>query len=239
MQEQLRDQALGIRTAGLREWHRLEKHYHRYEATPYEALDQLFKRYRLKPDVQIVDFGAGRGRVSFYIHSRFNVPVRGIEVNETTLDEAYVNLDSYRYTFKKRWRDGHEKAPLRFEYGEAESTDVSENDNCFYFFNPFSLTIFKQVIKNIRRSKQSYPRAIDLVIYYPLPEIKQYLTRKTPFRIAKKIPAYDGHGKYGKFVIFRYLPEALEVPDVLHTKPDEKADPKANQKLAPKTARSA
>ncbi|MCK9526616.1 MAG: SAM-dependent methyltransferase, partial [Limnochordia bacterium] len=77
------DRELGIRTVGLREWSG-QTHYNRYEATPYEALDTLFRSYNVRRHKRVVDFGCGRGRVAFYIHRRFQVPVVGIEANDKT-----------------------------------------------------------------------------------------------------------------------------------------------------------
>ena len=53
------DRELGIRTVGLREWGQ-DSPYNRYEATPYEALDALFRSYRFRLDQRVVDFGCGR-----------------------------------------------------------------------------------------------------------------------------------------------------------------------------------
>src|SRR5690606_23570833 len=115
------ERSLRIRTAGLREW-RKKVQYHRYEATPYAALDELFKVYKIDQTDEVVDFGCGRGRVSFYIHNRFHIPVTGIEVHDLTFDEALDN--------KARYRQGanHIPAPLRFEYGLAEHYKVKETD---------------------------------------------------------------------------------------------------------------
>ncbi len=102
------DQELGIRTTGLREW---EGHsaYNRYEATPYRALDALFLAYSIKARGRVVDFGCGRGRVVFYIHRRFQVPVVGIEANDKTYEEALINKRRYREKAR------HIKAPIRLK----------------------------------------------------------------------------------------------------------------------------
>ena len=89
------DQALSIRTEGLREW-RGSDNYNRYEATPYKALEQLFSKYKLEKTDHLVDFGSGRGRVVFYIHRRFQIPVTGVEAHEITLEEGFRNKSSYR-----------------------------------------------------------------------------------------------------------------------------------------------
>lgn len=204
MAERKFDRSLQIRTVGLREWGQNKSAYNRYEATPYGALEQLFEHYKVEKDAQVVDFGCGRGRVSFYIHERFNIPVTGIEANDKTFDEALINKQSYR---KKR---GHLKAPIRFEFGLAELYEVEPEDNIFYFFNPFSLKIFKQVVYNILKSVREHKRTVEIIMYYPLPTFKHFLQMETPFQLIQKIQVGNDHGKYGKFVIYRITEEELD-----------------------------
>lgn len=197
MGERKIDQTLGIKTTGIREWKKDTDLYNRYEATPYAALDKLFQKYKLTKYDQVVDFGSGRGRVSFYIHHQFNIPVTGIEMNDKTYDEALYNKAVYRQKTK------HLQAPIRFEYGLAEHYTIDSKDNCFYFFNPFSIDIFQEVVKNITQSVENVKRPVDIILYYPLPEFKKYLKKKTRFKLINKIKAPRVHGKYGKFLIFR------------------------------------
>lgn len=200
MLERKYDDLLRIRTAGIREWRAGREQYNRYEATPYAALEALFRSYKIKPHDRVVDFGCGRGRVCFYIHKHFNVPVTGIENNDLTFREALKNKEIYRHKYK------HLSAPIRFEYGLAERYPIRPEENVFYFFNPFSLEIFEQVVYNILHSVKKHPRTVDLIFYYPLPEYHKFLLKKTPFQLINKIKAYEKHGKYGKFHIYRLDP---------------------------------
>lgn len=196
------DQLLHVRTTGLREWRKNADLYNRYEATPYAALEKLIQHYKFKKGDQVVDFGSGRGRVSFYIHYHFNIPVIGVENNEVTYEEALYNKALYRQKNK------HLKAPIRFEFGLAENYEIQPEDNVFYFFNPFSVSIFKQVVHNILYSVQKKKRTVDIILYYPLPEFKKFLKKETPFKLINKIRAYSSHGNYGKFLIYRFSPKA-------------------------------
>lgn len=191
------DRSLQIKTVGIREWSEKERHYNRYEATPYAALEKLFQKYKLDKNDRVVDFGCGRGRVTFYIHHRFKIPVTGVEAHDKTLEEALINKKMYR---KKRQ---HIKAPITLEYALAEQYEIAKEDNCFYFFNPFSLQIFKKVIMNILKSMREYERTVELILYYPLTSFKEFLRESTPFEMINKIPVPGDHGKYGKFIIYR------------------------------------
>lgn len=192
------DSHLGIRTIGIREWSKQKANkYNRYEATPYKALDKLFQQYKFKKDDYFVDFGSGRGRVSFYIHHKFKIPVTGVEANDKTYEEALKNEASYLKSVNEV------KAPIRFDFGLAEQYEIDSEATCFYFFNPFTLKIFKKVINNILKSFEETEREIDLIVYYPLTEFKKYLREETGFELINKISAPGEHGSYGKFIIYR------------------------------------
>lgn len=197
MAERKYDRLLQIKTTGLREWRDQSLPYNRYEPTPYRALERLFEVYRLNKDDEVVDFGVGRGRVSFYIHHRFHIPVTGIEVNETTLEEAFHNKASYRQKAK------HIEAPIRLYYGLAEQYAIQHTENCFYFFNPFSIKIFKKVVNNILLSVKECKRTVDIILYYPLPEYKKFLHDKTSFRLMDKVKVPGTKDKLDKFLIYR------------------------------------
>lgn len=196
MNERKRDQLLGIRTTGLREWVG-HSDYNRYEATPYLALDTLFQAYTIRKNDRVVDFGCGRGRVAFYIHDRFHVPVTGVEANEITLNEAFDNEYSYQRGAK------HITAPLVFEYGLAQHYQIDPQENCFYFFNPFSISIFKKVVNNILHSYRKYSRTMDLILYYPIPRYKHFLRAETDFEIINKVRVPKMNDHRNKFIIYR------------------------------------
>lgn len=197
MGERKIDRQFNIRTTGLREWPRQTTHYNRYEATPYAALDTLFQVYKFKKGDHVVDFGCGRGRVSFYIHHHFHVPVKGIEVNEQTYTEAMDNKAGYQL------KAGHIQAPIRFSFGLAEHYEVKPTDNCFYFFNPFSVHIFKKVVANILDSVKEYERSVDLILYYPTAEYKSFLKKSTPFKKVNQVKVPGAVDQKEKFIIYR------------------------------------
>lgn len=197
MEERIIDRKLGIKTVGIREWKNSQVHFNRYEATPYRALKTLKQNYKFNKDDQVVDFGAGRGRVAFYLNNHFHIPVTGIEVNDKTFDEALDNQKRYMLRAKDT------SAPIRFEYGYAEHYEIDKKDNCFFFFNPFSVVTFKKVVKNILDSVKENERPIDLILYYPVNEYKRFLRRKTPFTIVNKIRVPGAKDPKEKFIIYR------------------------------------
>lgn len=195
------DQKLNIRTTGIREWKDPNVPYNRCESTPYEALEKLFQTYSLNKTDQVVDFGLGRGRVSFYIHNKFEVPITGIEVHEQTLDEALDNKKSYRY------QASNVPGYIDIQYGLAEQYKISAEENVFYFFNPFSARIFEKVVQNILHSLKKNQRTVDIILYYPLNSYKHFLQKETPFKLFNKITIPGRKDKKEKFLIYRYTPE--------------------------------
>lgn len=192
------DRQLGIKTVGLREWDEPTP-YNRYEATPYEALERLCQVYRFRKDDRVVDFGCGRGRVVFFIHNRFRVPVVGIEAHEKTYTEALQNKKSYRYRAK------HIEAPIKLKYGLAEHYEIKPSDNCFYFFNPFSAKVFAQVVRNITKSVRAAPRTVEVILYYPLPGYKKVM-REHSFELINKVKVPGVEDPREKFLIYRFTP---------------------------------
>ncbi|NLZ92657.1 MAG: SAM-dependent methyltransferase [Firmicutes bacterium] len=204
MGERKQDKVLGIRTVGIREWTNNIIHYNRYEATPYKALKVLAENYKFRDTDRVVDFGCGRGRVAFYLHNRFHLPVTGIEANDKTYEEALENKAIYRLKAK------HIIAPIKFKYGLAQHYKIDKRDNCFYFFNPFSVQIFKKVVYNIMRSVEEYRRTVDLILYYPICEYKDFLNTSTPFTIINKIRVPGGSDIKEKFIIYRLKEEFFD-----------------------------
>ena len=197
------DEKLLIRTRGIREW-REDTLYNRTESTPYLALESLFDHYKLNEKDQVVDFGAGRGRVAFYIHNKFNIPITAVELNELTLDEALDNKRAYRTHAQ------HLEAPIQFQYGYAEQYELAEEDNKFYFFNPFKAEIFEKVVKNIVESAEKFGKEIDIILYYPMPGYKWYLQEKRGFKLVQKILVDGMKDKREKFLIYRLNPNEKE-----------------------------
>src|SRR4051794_11285716 len=131
MKEYQYDKLLNIKTRGEQQGFNKSVHYHRYEPTPYAALEELFRHYNVKSNDYIVDFGCGKGRLNFYIHYFFAASVVGIEMNEALFQDAIQNRKSYT---KK-----NNKEKIKFLCCLAEEYQVTDLDNRFYFFNPFSI----------------------------------------------------------------------------------------------------
>ena len=127
MNDHAMDQKLQIKTTGMREWLNGSIHYNRYEATPYTALDALFSEYELTKSDDIVDFGCGKGRFTFYAHHHFQVSGTGIEMSGQLYQEAVENQASYMRKTKMP------SGSIQFERCFAEEYEVKSTNNRFYF----------------------------------------------------------------------------------------------------------
>lgn len=200
MKEHYYDKLLNIKTSGLQKSDNTSMHYHRYEPTPYLALEVLFNNYEVKSSDCIVDFGCGKGRLNFYIHYFFNASVVGIEMNKIFYQEA---MDNLQRCVKKT--NGKNLDKIQFNCCLAEEYEIQPRDNRFYFFNPFSVQIFMGVIVNILLSVQESKREIELILYYASEDYIYFLENHTSFTLMKEIIVPELYEKdpYERFLIYR------------------------------------
>lgn len=199
MIEQLNDEELNIKTSGDQKGFNRSFHYYRYEPSPYFALKQLFRHNELDSQARIVDFGCGKGRLSFVAHYLFNATVVGVEMNELFYKEAVENRLAYGKKSSKRIENIH------FQCCLAEEYEVAAEDNRFYFFNPFSVQIFMKVINNILLSLEKSERNIELLLYYPSEDYIYFLENHSSFELKKEIllPNLTQHNPNERFLIYQ------------------------------------
>ncbi len=198
MKEYYYDKLLNIKTSQNQKGYHQSFHYHRYEPTPYAALEELFQQYELKKSDRIVDFGCGKGRLNFFIHHFFQSSVVGVEMNDGFYEEAMKNLTNYQV--KKKVQRGK----ITFEHCLAEDYDIHWKDNCFYFFNPFSVQIFMKVINNILVSVETFPRDIEVLLYYSSDDYVHYLENHPLFELRKEIHLSGEYeqNEYERFLVY-------------------------------------
>lgn len=199
MKERDYDALLNIKTVGDQRGFNDSFHYHRYEPTPYRALEILCKHYELKSSDSIVDFGCGKGRLNFYFHHLYHASVVGIEMNELFYQEAMENCRNYM----KKHKSSEDK--IHFHCCLAEEYQISPSDNHFYFFNPFSIQIFMKIINNILISVEQSVRDVELVLYYPSEDYIYFLENDTSFELNQEVtlPGFSKHNPHERFLIYR------------------------------------
>lgn len=189
------DKLYGIKTTGLRDWDK-EKVYNRTESTPYQALDDFVKVYEVHKEGGLVDFGAGKGRVSIYLHDKLNIPITGVEINDLTYNEAVSNVENYLSNNK-----GSKSIKIVKEY--AEEYNIKKEDRMFFFFNPFSSEIFIKVIDNIKKSAVENNSSVEVILYYPINNYKSTL-EEYGFELKKKIKTTNAIGFNEVFLVYQF-----------------------------------
>ncbi|MBM7692762.1 SAM-dependent methyltransferase [Peribacillus deserti] len=197
MKEYYYDKLLNIKTAGDQQGFHKSLHYHRYEPTPYSALEVLFSHYELNSHDRVVDFGCGKGRLNFYIHHLFNSSAIGIEMDEGFYEDAVKNRNTY-------FKGNMIRNNIQFRCCLAEDYSIDPSDNRFYFFNPFSGKVFIKVVNHILQSVEEFNRQVELILYYPPLDYIYYLENDTDFQLIKEIelPEY-ARNMNERFLIYR------------------------------------
>ena len=174
MAERKFDQMLHVRTTGLGGGANMQTLTTGMKPHHMRPWKKLVRFYKFKQGDQVVDFGSGRGRVTFYIHYHFNIPVTGVENNELTYEEALYNKALYRQKNK------HLKAPIRFEFGLAENYQIQPEDNVFYFLTRFQPKYLSKssTIFYVQSKKISGPLISSSIILCP--SLKSFLRKKPP-----------------------------------------------------------
>ncbi len=172
------DKELKIRTTG-RDDSGADELHHPYEPTPYEVLDCLLEEDYISKDNIIVDYGCGKGRVSFYLAAKTGCKAIGIEYDERIYEQAVCNKKTYSG-----------RGTVEFLCISAEAYIVTEAD-CFYFFNPFTIEILQSVIGKILESYYENPRSMQLFFYYPDDEYLSYLMTKEELMFVDEIDCSD------------------------------------------------
>lgn len=175
------DKELHIQTSKIQQDGKDTYYFHRYEPTSYEILDVLFSELLLEKDAGFVDYGCGMGRLNFYVHHTFRCRSVGVEMNPEYYYKAVENLESYSRYNKSATKD------IQFHLKKAEEYVISAEDTVFYFFNPFSIEIFRKVVVNIQRSLEDNWRDVMIILYYPDREYIYFLEECLNYTLYKQI----------------------------------------------------
>lgn len=171
------DKLLQIKTSG-RDDTNADQYCFPYEPTPYCVLERLTKSGFIHKGDVVLDYGCGKGRVSFFLAYQTKARVIGIEYDERIYACATENQKTAR-------------SKADFVAMRAENFDVMKAVNRCYFFNPFSVEILRAVMARIIESYYSEPREIVLFFYYPSDEYMCYLMTVHELEFYDEIECYD------------------------------------------------
>ena len=189
------DASLRIQTCG-RDETNADEYHHPYEPTPYSVLERLTSSGLIGKDDVVLDYGCGKGRVSFFLSYRTKARTVGIEYDERIYESALENQKTA-------------KAKANFVLTRAEEYEVPPEVNRCYFFNPFSVEILHKVMARIIESWYDSPREVFLFFYYPADEYISYLMTVDELEFYDEIECDDlfaGNDPRERIMIFQ-LPD--------------------------------
>ena len=149
------EKKLGVRT-GAGEYEKEDAAHSRYEPTAYSVLERLAASGYIGKDDILVDYGCGKGRVSFFMNYAVGCRTVGVEYSEPLYEAARENLAGYA---------GRSVKQVEFVCENAENYEIGDA-TCFYFFNPFSVQILQSALGRIMASYYANPREMKLFFYY-------------------------------------------------------------------------
>lgn len=187
------DKRLNIHTTG-RDDSGADINHHPYEPTPYEVLVRLADSGYINSENILVDYGCGKGRVSFFLQHKLGCQTIGLEYDESIFMQALENQQRYGST-----------KGVTFLCENAVEYKV-EKEDCFYFFNPFSVKILHSVLDKILESYYENPRSMKLFFYYPDDEYVAYLMSQDALMFMDEIECQDlfkGKDDRERILVFR------------------------------------
>ena len=111
----------------------------------------------------VLDMGCGKGRVSFFLAQTIGCRTTGVDFDSNMIEIAENNRKNVQHP-----------ELIQFACAKAEEHEITDED-CFYFFNPFSEKILRSVMGHILDSWYQCPRSIKLFFYYPSHDVLSYL----------------------------------------------------------------
>ena len=187
------DTSLQIQTTG-RDDTGADQYHHPYEPTPYSVLERLADSGLISKDDVVLDYGCGKGRVSFFLTNQTKARTIGIEYDSRIYERALENQKTAR-------------SKAAFVLTKAEEYEVPMEVNRCYFFNPFSVEILQKVMARIIESYYDHPREIFLFFYYPSDEYIAHLMTVDELDFYDEIECddlFEGRDSRERIMIFRF-----------------------------------
>lgn len=173
------DVQLHIKTTG-RDDSRSNTYNYPYEPTDYAVLERLAGEGYIDKKSLLIDYGCGKGRVSFYLVFQTGCKAIGIEYDERLYNKAVKNVESFSKPYN-----------VRFECVNAVDYVVPDKADKIYFFNPFSKELLQSVLLRIKESFYDNPRVIQLFFYYPSDEYVAVLSTDEEIDFVDEIDCSD------------------------------------------------
>jgi SAM-dependent methyltransferase len=134
----------------------------RYQPTRVLPLKKLLRTIQpmIPENPMLVDYGCGKGRV-LLVASAFGFrEVRGVEFAHELCEIARKNCARYK-------AKAGVNTEFRIAEADAASHPVSADENIFFLYNPFDVSVLNKVLDNVSASLRRTPRKIMIVYHNP------------------------------------------------------------------------
>jgi 16S rRNA G966 N2-methylase RsmD len=149
-------------------------------------LGLVLKNISITESDSILDIGCGKGGALITLSKYFQT-ADGLEISDKLVSIAKANLKKLNIKNYKL-----------FKANAATFTDL-DNYTFIYMYNPFSSSIMKQVMSNLKLSIKKHPREITIIYYNPV--CHDVIVSDSDFRIVMK---FDNFGV--PFWIYKNIP---------------------------------
>ena len=187
-------QVIKIKTTGRDDSHS-DQYRYPYEPTQYCVLERLAHSGLIGKKNVLLDYGTGKGRVCFYLSYQTRCRSIGVEYDERIYNRALANKT-----------DAVSGNKVKFLCVDAVGFKIPDNVDRFFFFNPFSVEIFKSVLANIIDSYYENQREMLVMCYYPSDEYLMCLSQEYNVTFVEEIDCSDisdGESRREKVVVYR------------------------------------
>ena len=179
MTESQWDRLLKIRTTGRDDSHS-DRFRYPYEPTPYDVLERLANSGYITKKNVLLDYGCGKGRVSFFLSYQVRCRCIGVEYDERIYKAALENREH-----------AVSGTGTVFVHTSAEAYEIPSEVDRIFFFNPFSIEILQKVMRRIRKSWYASEREILLFFYYPFDAYLTWLLGNEELEFLDEIDCRD------------------------------------------------
>ena len=132
-----------------------------YQGANYYLIEKAFDYLQsINANRSIIDFGSGKGRVLIVAaHYGFR-NITGIDFAKALCISAEQNINQIKSNYPS--------TKFIVICDDVINYSIKEDENVFFFFNPFDEVVMLQVVKNILKSLKENPRHIFIVYLNPL-----------------------------------------------------------------------
>ena len=132
-----------------------------YQAANYFLLEKAFEYLQsINANQNIVDFGCGKGRVMVVAAYYEFKKITGIDFAKALCVAAEQNLAKVKPLYTS--------TEFTIICDDVVNYKIKEDENVFFFFNPFDEVVMLQVVKNILKSLKENPRHVYTIYLNPL-----------------------------------------------------------------------